>query len=135
MCVCVCVCVWPSKALPFVHLTGYSEAITSHGGAITSYSWDITGYTPALTAYGPTVTKQVSIVAMDDKREMTVLLSCTLSGELLPPQFIYAGHTPRYHPPVSFPDKWNVIYSVNHWSAYMLSVLHLHDVLNLMKKR
>ena len=33
----------------------------------------------------PQGSKQVAIIAKDDKREMTVLLSCSLSGELLPP--------------------------------------------------
>lgn len=48
--------------------------------------------------------KQVSIVTIDDKREMTVLLSCSMSGELLPPQLIYAGRTPHCHPVFAFPD-------------------------------
>ena len=73
--------------------------------------------------------KQVSIVAMDDKREMTVLLSCTLSGELLPPQLIYAGCTPRCHPPVSFLDKWNVTHSVNHWSTEETMLEYLDKIL------
>ena len=42
--------------------------------------------------------KQVAIVSLDDKREITVLLSVSLDGQLLPPQVIYAGKTPRCHP-------------------------------------
>ena len=39
--------------------------------------------------------KQVDVTGLDHKREMTTLLACTLSGSLLPPQFIYAGKQPN----------------------------------------
>ncbi len=55
--------------------------------------------------------KQVPIIGLEDKREMTVLLACTLSGKLLHPQLIYAGRTSRCHPSVSFPDGWNITHS------------------------
>ena len=35
--------------------------------------------------------KQVEIAGLDDKRKITVLLSCALDGKLLPIQVIYAG--------------------------------------------
>ena len=35
-------------------------------------------------------TKQVSIIGLEDKREMTVLLCYTQSGGVLPPQLVYA---------------------------------------------
>ena len=61
--------------------------------------------------------KQVEIKGLDDKREMTVLLSITMSGKLLPPQLIYAGKTHRCHPNgVQFPSEWNIMNTVNHWS-------------------
>lgn len=61
--------------------------------------------------------KQVEVRGLDDKREMTTLLSITLSGKVLPPQLIYAGKNPRCHPAgVFFPDDWNVSHSLNHWS-------------------
>ena len=61
--------------------------------------------------------KQVAITGKEDKQEITVLLTCTHSGILLPPQVIYAGHTPRCHPSVSFPGDWNTTHSDNHWST------------------
>ena len=45
-------------------------------------------------------TKQIDMVGLDDKR---VFLAETLSGELLPPEIIYAGKTPRCHPNVNVP--------------------------------
>ena len=74
-------------------------------------------------------TKQVSIVGLEDKREMTVLLCCTLSGELLSPQLIYAGKTERCHPSVCFPDGWNITHSPNHWSTQETMMEFLDKIL------
>lgn len=38
------------------------------------------------------------------------------TGEYLPPQLIYEGKTPRCHPRVNFPDKWDIWHTENHWS-------------------
>ena len=61
--------------------------------------------------------KQVAVVGLDDKREITVLLSVSLDGQLLPPQVIYAGKTPRCHPSVVVPPGWYITHSQNHWST------------------
>ena len=45
-----------------------------------------------------------------------MLLRCTLSGRLLPPQVIYAGSTNQVHPKFSFPDGWHITHTQNHWS-------------------
>ena len=37
--------------------------------------------------------KQIKMVALGDKRQITALLSVSKSGHLLPPQLIYAGKT------------------------------------------
>ena len=39
-------------------------------------------------------TKRVEIVAMDDKRQITAIFGCTLSGKFLPVQLI---NIPRHH--------------------------------------
>ena len=50
-------------------------------------------------------TKQINMIASDDKWEVTVLLGVSLSEELLLPQrytyVLYAGKTESYHPSVS----------------------------------
>ena len=62
-------------------------------------------------------TKRVEVCALDDKRQITAVFGCTLSGDFLPIQLIYAGTTPRCLPKnVSFPDEWHVTYTANHWS-------------------
>lgn len=59
---------------------------------------------------------QVSISGLDDKRQITVLLAVTKSGEMLPPQVIYAGKTERCLPKVDFPPEWDIYYTESHWS-------------------
>ena len=61
--------------------------------------------------------KQVDVTGLDDKRKMTTLLACTLSGSLLPPQLIYAGKTTKCHPVVDFPAGWDIWHSDSHWST------------------
>ena len=61
--------------------------------------------------------KQVPLIALDDKREITVLLSVTLSGKMLPPQLIYSGTTERVHPNTAFPAGWDIWHSKSHWST------------------
>jgi hypothetical protein len=54
--------------------------------------------------------KQVKMVGLNDKRQITALLACTKSGKLLPPQLIYAGKTDACHPKVTLyiPKKLSV---------------------------
>ena len=60
--------------------------------------------------------KQITISGLGDKREMTGLLSITLSGELLPPQVLYGGLTDGCHPKFNFPEEWDIFHTENHWS-------------------
>jgi hypothetical protein len=36
--------------------------------------------------------KQVEITGLEDKKQITALLSCTMSGNLLPSQLLYQGN-------------------------------------------
>ena len=60
--------------------------------------------------------KQIDTIGLEDKREITVLLAISLTGELISPQVIYAGKTPRCHPHVNIPPGWNFTHSASHWS-------------------
>ena len=60
--------------------------------------------------------KQIEITGLEDKRQITAVLACSLTGTLLPLQLIYRGKTPKCHPNFSFPSDWNVTHSENHWS-------------------
>ena len=62
-------------------------------------------------------TKQVAIIGQEDKREVTVLMSVTASGILLPFQVIYLGKAIGCHAKVTFPNDWNITQSDSHWST------------------
>ena len=52
--------------------------------------------------------KRVKIAGLDDKCQLTVLLSCTIEGRLLPTQVIYAGEAPACLPNVDYPKDYMV---------------------------
>ena len=61
--------------------------------------------------------KRIEIVAINDKRQITCVLACTMSGHFLPVQLIYQGTTPKCHPnSVTFPDDWHITHTANHWA-------------------
>ena len=82
--------------------------------------WDQTGsnYVPVnpwtMEEKGST---QVPIAQLDDKRQMTALLACTKSGEMLPPQLIYQGKTDLCHPTYKYPENWDITHMESHWST------------------
>jgi hypothetical protein len=92
-------------------------------------NWDQTGakYVPTsewtLAEEG---SRQVDIIRKEDKREMTVLLTCTMAGSLLPPHLIYAGKTNKCHPKITFPSGWDIYHSESHWSTED-TMLHFID--------
>ena len=59
---------------------------------------------------------QVPLTGQEDKREVTRLLGCTLSGMLLPPQILYEGKAKQRHPCLQFPDGWDIWHSESHQS-------------------
>ena len=58
---------------------------------------------------------RVEITRKDDKRQITALFGCTMSGDFLPPQLVYQGKTNRCLPPHVFPSSWDITYTENHW--------------------
>jgi len=74
--------------------------------------------------------KRVEIVGLNDKRQITVLLTCTLTGKLLPtPDFIYGGKTPACLPKRAGPEGWYLCYTENHWSNEETMIAYLHNIL------
>ena len=69
--------------------------------------------------------KQVPVVGKEDKREITVLLTISAAGTLLPPQVIYQGKTRGCHAKITFPPNWHITHSDSHCSteATMLEFL------------
>ena len=95
-------------------------------------NWDQTGmkYVPVSNwTFEEKGTKRVEIAGLDDKRQITVLLSCTRDGKLLPTQVIYAGKTPACLPKGDIPTDWYLTYSENHWANEHTMMGYLHNIL------
>ena len=61
--------------------------------------------------------KQIPVIGIEDKREITALLAVTATGTLLSPQLIYQGKINGCHPKISFPANWNITHSESHRST------------------
>ena len=73
--------------------------------------------------------RQVKITGLDDKRQITALLSVTMSGQMLPVQLIYAGKTDRCHPSIDFPAKWDITHTESHWSTAESMLRYVDNVI------
>ena len=97
-------------------------------------NWDQTGTKFVPVSHGLWRLREASkieIRALDDKRGMTTVLACALSGKLLPPQLLYGGKTEQCHPRVKFPEDWDVWHSPNHWSNEA-SMLKYYDTVIIL---
>ncbi len=73
--------------------------------------------------------KDVGITGLGDKRQITMLLSYSLSLDMLPAQVIYKGTTKNCHADYPFPDDWNITHSKNHWSNSETMIEYFDKVL------
>ena len=81
-------------------------------------NWDQTGinYIPVSNwKMEQAGSKRVEIVEKDDKRQITAVFGCTMSGNFLPPQLVYQGKTNRCLPRYTFPSSWDITFTKNHW--------------------
>ena len=72
--------------------------------------------------------KQISVVGLEDKREVTAVLAATATGTLLPPQVIYQGKTSGCHAKVTFPEKWHITHSDTHWSTERTMLEYIESI-------
>lgn len=80
----------------------------------------------------------MEIGGLNDKRQMTVVLAGTPTGEFLPPQLIYSGSTAKSLPKnVSFPPEWQLTTTPTHWSNEATMLQYIDKVINpyVEKKR
>ena len=66
--------------------------------------------------------------AVDDKRPITAVLACTLTGTSLPVQLIYDGKTEKCHRRVSFPSGWHITHTDNREYNNRLFVLDYQSI-------
>ena len=66
--------------------------------------------------------KHVVVIGIEDKRQVTIVVTSSLSGNILHFQVIFTGTTSRSLPPMNLGRKtceeigWHIIYTSNHWS-------------------
>ena len=72
--------------------------------------------------------KRVQISGVGDKRQITALFCCSLTGDFLPVQLIYKGKAGRCHPKFLFPTGWHVNHSANHWSTEQTMVQYIENI-------
>ena len=77
-------------------------------------NWDQTGinYVP-LSAWTleHEGAKRVEMIGKDDKRQLTAVFACSLSGDFLPIHMVYQGKIIKCLPKFQFPDNWGVTYT------------------------
>ena len=96
------------------------------------FNWDQTGVklVPVSSwTMAQSGSKQIPVVGLEDKREITVLLAATAAGTLLLPQVIYQGKTTGCHAKVAFPDKWHITHSESHWSNEQTMLEYLENII------
>ena len=95
-------------------------------------NWDQTGinYIPVSNwTTEQAGSKRVEIVGKDDKRQLTALFGCTMSGDFLPPQLVYQGKTNRCLPRYTFPSNWDITCTENHWCNEQTTRRYIMNIL------
>ena len=72
--------------------------------------------------------KRVEVAGNDDKRQITAVFGCSLTGDFLPPQLIYQGTTKACHPRVDFPKDWCITHTHNHWSNEDSMIEYIQEI-------
>ena len=72
---------------------------------------------------------RVEVSGYDDKRQITITVAGTLSGEFLPFQILYTGKTERCHPLSPFPNGFDVWHTPNHWANSETCVRYLEKII------
>ena len=80
------------------------------------------------TTMAPSGSKRVAKAGNDDKRAITLTLTVTKSGKVLPFQIIYGGKTARSIPKVTFPKGFSLSANPKHYSNTAEVCKHLNEV-------
>ena len=95
-------------------------------------NWDQTGinYVPISSwTMEQEGTKRVEVIGKDDKRQLTALFACSMSGDFLPIQLVYQGKTIKCLPKFQFPNDWDITYTSNHWCNEHTMHQYIHKII------
>ena len=73
--------------------------------------------------------KQVAIDGKDDKRQITAVFGCSITGDFLSPQLVYQGKTTKCLPSSQFPSDWNITRTANHWSNEEIMEFYINKII------
>jgi len=81
-------------------------------------NFDQTGikYIPSSWTTEKEGSKRVAIVGKEDKHQITAILGCSMSGDILPFQLIYEGKMSRCLPNYDFPEGFDITCNATPWS-------------------
>ena len=73
--------------------------------------------------------KCVDLAGIDDKCQITAVLTVTLDGNFLPVQLVYQGKTSACLPCTKIPSGWHLTYTHNHWSTEETTKDHIEKII------
>ena len=74
--------------------------------------------------------KRVAVTGIEDKRQITLVLSITMSGIYLSPQLIYQDKINKCLPKtITFPSNWHVTCTQNHWANKVTTLQCIDKIL------
>ena len=83
----------------------------------------------------PKSVKHVAIAGLNDRRAITLTLTISLDGKMLPFQVIYGGKTKQSLPKVKFPDGFSLSVNEKHYSNKEEVIKHLNEIVIPYVKR
>ena len=72
---------------------------------------------------------RVEIAGSKDKRQITLTLAGSMTGELLPLQLLYQGKTARCHPKYSFLTTFDIWHTPNHWANEETTLQFIRNII------
>lgn len=72
---------------------------------------------------------RMEIAGINDKRQITLTLAGSMSGEFLPLQLLYQGKTTRCHPQYSYPSGFDVWHTPNHWANEETTMRFINNII------
>jgi len=59
--------------------------------------------------------KQVEVIGIDNKHQITATFAASLFSNFLPVQMVYQRKTTKCHPAMKFPEGWHITHTPSHW--------------------
>ena len=91
--------------------------------------------TVARTTMAPKNVKHAAVAGLNDRRAITLTLTISLDGKMLPFRAIYGGKTKQSLPKIKFPDGFSLSVNKKHYSNKEEVIKHLNEIVIPYVKR